>query len=63
MSKKTKNIKVAAETYQKLAKLGTLEDSFNSVIEGLLRINYEQGRRQQQGRMQEQALESLKIQT
>jgi predicted CopG family antitoxin len=63
MSNKTKNIRVASETYHKLAKLGTLEDSFDSVIEGLLRINYEQERRQQQGRMQEQALESRKMQT
>lgn len=32
----TKSIKVSEETYRKLARLGTLEDSFDSVISKLL---------------------------
>lgn len=31
-----KSIKVSEETYRKLARLGTLEDSFDSVISKLL---------------------------
>ena len=41
MSKITRTIKVSSENCQKLVKLGTLEDSFNSLIERLLGIYYD----------------------
>lgn len=41
MSKITRTIKVSSENCQKLVKLGTLEDSFNSLMERLLRIYYD----------------------
>lgn len=63
MSNTTRSIKVSSENYQKLARLGTLEDSFNSVIERLLGIYYDQQEKQQQEEIQEQAHESQKTRT
>jgi predicted CopG family antitoxin len=37
MSEKYKSIQVKAETYKELAKLGSLTDSFDSVISSLLK--------------------------
>ena len=41
MSYTKRTIKVSSENCQKLARLGTFEDSFNSQIERLLEINYD----------------------
>jgi predicted CopG family antitoxin len=38
MSKITRTIKASSENFQKLVRLGSLEDSFNSLMERLLRI-------------------------
>lgn len=38
-----KSIKISEETYRKLARLGTLEDSFDSVISKLLESHQGRG--------------------
>jgi len=58
MLNRTRSIKVSSESYQKLARLGTLEDSFNSVIERLLEIYYDLEQKQLQGRIDKRAQES-----
>jgi predicted CopG family antitoxin len=63
MSPSTKTIKVSLENYDRLARLGTLEDSFDSVIGCLLSTYYyDQQIQQPEKRMQEQAQESRKTQ-
>jgi predicted CopG family antitoxin len=60
----SRTIKVSLEKYKELARMGTLEDSFDSVIGRLLGTYYHQKQKeQQQERTQEQAQESRKIHT
>jgi hypothetical protein len=60
----TGTIEVWSENCQKLARLGTLEDSFNSLIERLLGIYYDREKKQQQQQgIEEQAQESQTTQT
>ena len=63
MSEKIRTIKVSLENYEKLAQLGTLQDSFDSVI-GRLLGTYNHQKQQDLGKgNQHQALESRKMQT
>jgi predicted CopG family antitoxin len=63
MNEKIRTIKVSLENYEKLAQLGTVKDSFDSVIGQLLGA-YNHQEQQDLGKgNQHQALESRKIQT
>jgi hypothetical protein len=61
----TRTIKESVENCQKVARLGTLEDPFNSLIERLMGIYYgrEKKKQQQQQGIEEQAQESQTTQT
>ena len=60
MSYSTRTIKVSSENYEKLAQLGTLEDSFDTVIGRLLGSYYYQKQQQLQKRALERAQERPK---
>jgi predicted CopG family antitoxin len=63
MNEKIRTIKVSLENYEKLARMGTMKDSFDSVI-GRLLGTYNNQKQQDLGKgNQHQALESRKIQT
>lgn len=54
---------MSLEKYNELARMGTLEDSFDSVIGRLLGTYYHQKQQDLEKGNQHQALESRKIQT
>ena len=58
MKNSNKTLKVSLQHYEMLAQLGTLEDSFDSVIGRLLSSYYEQKQQQLGKGTQDQAQES-----
>jgi predicted CopG family antitoxin len=62
MSFRNKTIKLSLENYTKLAQLGTLEDSFDTVVGRLLGKYHQEKQKQLEIGIHHQAQESQKIQ-